>query len=90
MRRREFIITLLGGAATWPLATHAQQTSNLPSVGFIGSDTPDPYAGLRVPLGLEIAPTGGATSRHRRGLRSPSGARRTNSGARDQTSRAVS
>jgi hypothetical protein len=55
------------------------------------SDTPDPYADrLRVPLGLEIAPTGGATSRHRRGLRSPSGARRTNSGARDQTSRAVS
>ena len=43
MRRREFIAAL-GGAAAWPVLAHAQQPSNLPTIGLLGAATPSAWS----------------------------------------------
>jgi putative ABC transport system substrate-binding protein len=57
VKRREFI-TLLAGAAAWPLAARAQQPGMPPSIGFVGSDSPDTYTDRLRAFRLGLKSTG--------------------------------
>ena len=56
MRRREFI-TLLGGAAAWPLAAYGQQAA-MPIIGYLGALSPGSSAHTLATLRQSLADTG--------------------------------
>jgi putative tryptophan/tyrosine transport system substrate-binding protein len=56
VKRREFI-TLIGGAAAWPLAARAQQQA-IPVVGFISSRSPNNAAPIMAPFRQGLAALG--------------------------------
>jgi putative ABC transport system substrate-binding protein len=62
MRRRAFI-TLLGGAAAWPLAARAQQPA-LPVIGVLVSGTAEGYAGILAPVRQGLSDTGHVEGRN--------------------------
>jgi putative ABC transport system substrate-binding protein len=62
VKRREFI-TLLVGAATWPLAVQAQQAA-MPVIGYFSARSPDAEAPIRVPFLKALQESGFAAGRN--------------------------
>jgi putative tryptophan/tyrosine transport system substrate-binding protein len=56
-KRRSFI-TLLGGAAAWPMTARAQQTTTLPVIGFLSGQSEVPFAPLTAAFHEGLKDTG--------------------------------
>jgi hypothetical protein len=44
MRRRDFIIVLVGGTTMWPFRINAQQSAKIPRIGVLLPGTPASFA----------------------------------------------
>ena len=62
IRRRNFL-TLLGGAATWPIAAHPQQPA-MPVIGFLHAESPGPNAPLVAAFQQGLGETGYVAGRN--------------------------
>jgi len=58
MRRRDFIQVIVGSAAALPLAARSQQLPKLPTIGFVGGESPDAYAVMLRAIRIGLKATG--------------------------------
>src|SRR5829696_3752807 len=62
MRRRDFIV-LLGGTAAWTIPANGQQPA-MPVIGYLGPESPGPFASRVTPFREGLAETGYAEGRN--------------------------